>query len=1040
MSTNVTKMRVKGVFYTLNGKLYDTTGSNVDGSMTQASITSEINDVKEYAQSAYALAEQVLEDGKTVIEGNVTNNPDEEDISTVINTQTGLGELKLKNRAYISLENTKGYVILRKDDTLSNQLSQTNTIYEVRYDFDLNGSTINIPNGTVFNFNGGKIFNGTLTGNSDMKTGNVLDFGGANNFSTAVQNMIAIGIRDIVVPHRSEIYEVTNRINLDSNVQMRGIGGKPIIGSYNNRSDLMMFRGLGTEGSHLHDISFNNLHFTFGTPTTARVSGTVRTSGVFFFEYVDNVTFENVSIIDVFAHHNIYFSISNNIIVRDCEFRNTTYAMLGFLKMCQNILVDNCIFDTCTTMAKTHSYLFCTGEQTNEEFRCKNIVIRNSHFKNNPRWEGIDSHGVRNMLVENNTIENCLSGIMIRVDMRNKDTFDMDQVIIKNNNINCTDIHDFVPGPDDGFYGPVSNGIIVGGNFDKGVTDEDYEEGLEKFLMGRNIVIERNTVQGARHGIQMTYSINGTIRDNYVYDCCDSGISVTYSFRVLVDNNVVNFGSYNPFHKTPEEVVQVTALDVIASQAITITNNSFIGIYDLAVYIPLTACYLYKFENNKISANHTGNLQNTICSEIKNIDSLASIKLASSSTLFAPVSNVSNAPLFYTVGDSEHIRSNGGSVTINDYFTLSDNILTYNNGTSRIYAVLAFDEEFELVYEDGDNVQHTIDVFVKDILDPTREMLSPVDTSDNTVLSGTVISMTKKRRKFVCSMVPTTSISDSEISQSVLDDISNISTLYNNYLNSIITVKDHTLYDTDGYEVSKKSGTDSNRPVSGSIGMSYFDTSLGKTIWLKDVHLTTKIEKQRLTINIPDVSNVEDGEISLTIGAFPSILVSVPNNLTNDDAGKWEFIQIIYEAITNLNNAVIVSDTGNTCNLISQNDLESVSVKLSTTAQRIEITGRKIGSSLRSLVNTDNSSTTKIKVTLSNPSKYPDSWKNWMLWVDENGIDMTDVTSVRGETSTRTAMTLTESNAGLTYYDTTLLKYVIWNGTDWTNLDGTALV
>ena len=169
MSTNVTKMRVKGVVYTLNGKLYDTTGSNVDGSMTQSAITSELNDAKDMAQSAYALAEQVLEDGKTIIDGNVTNNPDEEDITTVINSQTNLGELKLKDRAYVPIENSKGYVILRKDKTFEeqiilNSIPQENVIYEIRYNFDLNNQQIVIPNNCILNFNGGCLKNGILEG------------------------------------------------------------------------------------------------------------------------------------------------------------------------------------------------------------------------------------------------------------------------------------------------------------------------------------------------------------------------------------------------------------------------------------------------------------------------------------------------------------------------------------------------------------------------------------------------------------------------------------------------------------------------------------------------------------------------------------------------------------------------------------------------------------------------------------------------------------------------------------------------------------
>ena len=35
---------------------------------------------------------------------------------------------------------------------------------------------------------------------------------------------------------------------------------------------------------------------------------------------------------------------------------------------------------------------------------------------------------------------------------------------------------------------------------------------------------------------------------------------------------------------------------------------------------------------------------------------------------------------------------------------------------------------------------------------------------------------------------------------------------------------------------------------------------------------------------------------------------------------------------------------------------------------------------------------------------------------------------------------LTATNIGFQYYDTSLKKYIVWNGTEWTNIDGTALI
>ena len=96
-----------------------------------------------------------------VIEGNVTNAPDEEDITT---DESNL--LKFANRGTL---HGMGYVILRKDKTFAEQVTQANTIYEIRYDFDLGGAALTLPNNITLRYIGGVIKNGTVKG-SGLKT------------------------------------------------------------------------------------------------------------------------------------------------------------------------------------------------------------------------------------------------------------------------------------------------------------------------------------------------------------------------------------------------------------------------------------------------------------------------------------------------------------------------------------------------------------------------------------------------------------------------------------------------------------------------------------------------------------------------------------------------------------------------------------------------------------------------------------------------------------------------------------------------------
>ena len=99
--------------------------------------------------------------------GNVINFPDEEDL-----TSDGV-TLSFKDREY-QPENFSGLgrVILRKNIIkvgeeyknilTQNMINKENTVYEIRYNFDLNKEEIIIPKGCILNFQGGKILNGAI--------------------------------------------------------------------------------------------------------------------------------------------------------------------------------------------------------------------------------------------------------------------------------------------------------------------------------------------------------------------------------------------------------------------------------------------------------------------------------------------------------------------------------------------------------------------------------------------------------------------------------------------------------------------------------------------------------------------------------------------------------------------------------------------------------------------------------------------------------------------------------------------------------------
>lgn len=98
--------------------------------------------------------------------------PDEEDLTVSKPDKEGNAVVSLKDRVYDESNfSGKGYRIVRKnileiDGTRKNILTQDminepNTVYEIRYNFDLNNKEIIIPKGCILKFNGGKLTNGS---------------------------------------------------------------------------------------------------------------------------------------------------------------------------------------------------------------------------------------------------------------------------------------------------------------------------------------------------------------------------------------------------------------------------------------------------------------------------------------------------------------------------------------------------------------------------------------------------------------------------------------------------------------------------------------------------------------------------------------------------------------------------------------------------------------------------------------------------------------------------------------------------------------
>lgn len=119
---------------------------------------------------------------------NIVNYPDGEDLTQVDvcggNSKNEVNVLKFADKEYNPVnfsglgriylrknivETNNGGIISHNNILTQDMINKTNTIYIVQYDYDLNGATINIPEGSVLNFQGGSFNNGTFIYNRPTK-------------------------------------------------------------------------------------------------------------------------------------------------------------------------------------------------------------------------------------------------------------------------------------------------------------------------------------------------------------------------------------------------------------------------------------------------------------------------------------------------------------------------------------------------------------------------------------------------------------------------------------------------------------------------------------------------------------------------------------------------------------------------------------------------------------------------------------------------------------------------------------------------------
>lgn len=159
------------------------------------------NELKDELQEQ--IQEAVSQIQPIVIEGDVTNAADEEDITSSNSL------LKIKNRNNVYSE--YAYVILRKNKSFAEQVTDSNTIYEIRYDFDLDDEAVTIPSDCVLKFEGGVIRNGSVVFDNTLVKAEAKAFEHVSFSGTLCNTEIIVDVFG-ATPDNSDNSEILNNL------------------------------------------------------------------------------------------------------------------------------------------------------------------------------------------------------------------------------------------------------------------------------------------------------------------------------------------------------------------------------------------------------------------------------------------------------------------------------------------------------------------------------------------------------------------------------------------------------------------------------------------------------------------------------------------------------------------------------------------------------------------------------------------------------------------------------------------------------------
>lgn len=508
--------------------------------------------------------------------------PDEEDLTLTYPDNSNNSFIKFKDKDYDpDAFSGKGYKILRKniineENILTQEMiNKENTIYEIRYDFNLNGETIEIPKNCILKFNGGKLYNGYIKGSLENDIIRLKDFS-VEDIGLFFENYKPIDGQKIVFHKKT--YICSKKITLSNKyIEIDG-NGSTIISNIDKEDEIKA------------DISFSSKEVYTYTGLS------LSSDNNYLYNIIVNAEIiKNVQVGDIIKIR------TNNVYLND-YYPESLYSIVNKIDRENNIIYINDAYNFNSIyeiviirpiVVKVYNFTYISKGAYNVAINCNGVI--NSSFENlsligNGALTGLQVSGI------NNSIKKC----------NIKDFSDIDKIGITGYGINVTG----------------NNNIVEQNNVNNcrhNITS------AERSYLSKNIIITNNHV-----------STDGTIAGIYnasidVHACCEAIITNntidvvdTYAFQIRSNNTIFSNNTINTINNKNEHKAIAQLFELVNN--CVITENTFNAVERAYIeYIYISSAFSntknISLCNNKFNNIYIriGELSNTNISINKNI-------------------------------------------------------------------------------------------------------------------------------------------------------------------------------------------------------------------------------------------------------------------------------------------------------------------------------------------------------------------------------------------------------------------------------------